>query len=96
MRRQSTKAQARKRILDDGELAAIWKASETAGKFGAFVRLSLLTAQRRTRVAEMKWEEIDADGLWTLPIEPREKENGGRLQLPEAALEIIRAQPRLG
>jgi integrase len=96
MKRQSTKAQARTRILDDGELAAIWKASENAGKFGAFVRLSLLTGQRRTRVAEMKWSEIDADGLWTLPIEPREKENGGKLRLPEAALAIIRGQPRIG
>ena len=96
MRRQSTKAQARDRILDDDELRAIWKACETAGKFGAFVRLSLLTGQRRTRVAEMKWSEIDTNGLWTLPIEPREKENGGKLRLPAAALEIIHAQPRIG
>jgi integrase len=96
MRRQSTKAQARKRILDDAEIRTLWKAAETAGMFGAIARLLLLTGQRRTRVAEMKWSEIDSDGLWTLPIEPREKENGGKLRLPRAALDIIRAQPRIG
>jgi integrase len=95
MRRQSTKAQARERILTDDEIRTLWVAAAEAGKFGAIVRLLLLTAQRMTRVAEMRWSEVDAGGLWTLPLAPREKMNGGKLQLPPAALAIIQAQPRV-
>jgi len=95
MRRQSTHAQARERILTDDEIRTVWTAAAGAGMFGAIIKLLLLTGQRMTRVAEMKWSEVDAGGLWTLPIEPREKMNGGKLQLPPAALEIVRAQPRV-
>jgi integrase len=95
MRRQSTKAQARERILTDDEIRTLWAAAAGAGKFGAIVQLLLLTGQRMTRVAEMKWSEVDVGGLWTLPQAVREKSNGGKLQLPLAALAIIQAQPRL-
>jgi integrase len=95
MRRQSVKAQARARILTDDEIKTVWAAAADAGKFGAIVKLLLLTGQRMSRVAEMKWSEVDGDGLWTLPLAPREKENGGKLQLPPAALEVIRAQARV-
>jgi integrase len=63
--------------------------------FGAIVKLLLLTGQRMTRVAEMKWSEVDAGGLWTLPLAAREKSNGGKLLLPPTALEIVRAQQRV-
>src|SRR5258705_8471557 len=79
MRRQSTKEQARDRTLDDAEIRLIWKEAESAGAFGAIVRLLLLTAQRRTKVAEMRWSEISIAGAWTIPKEPREKENAGLL-----------------
>jgi integrase len=96
MKRQSAHAQARARILDDDELRRIWKASEAhGGAFGGIVRLALLTAQRRSKIAEMRWSEISIVGEWTLPQEPREKQNAGVLVLPEAALAIIRARPRL-
>jgi integrase len=95
MRRQSPKAQARARILTDDEIRAIWKPAATDGPFGALVRLALLTAQRRAKVLTMKWDDL-ADGEWTIPKEPREKDNAGTLVLPELALKIIDAQPRLG
>jgi integrase len=95
MRRQGPKAQARVRILDDDEIRAIWKAAEGAGRFGAIIRLCLLTAQRRTKVSTMKWADVSADGVWTIPQALREKNSAGSLQLPQAALDIIRAQPRL-
>ena len=81
----------RNRILDDDELRAVWKQAE--GTFGAFVRLSLLTGQRKEKVAAMRWEDIDG-AVWTIPTEAREKGNAGALVLPEIALEIINAQPR--
>jgi integrase len=95
MRRQAAKAQARARILDDDEIRAIWKAAAGAGRFGAIIRLCLLTAQRRTKISTMKWDEISGDGEWIIAKAPREKDSAGSLQLPQVALDIIRAQPRL-
>jgi integrase len=106
MRRQSPHAQSRTRILDDAEIAAIWKAAESkmpsaSGKeewndtFGAFIRVALLTAQRRAKVVDMKWDDIADDGTWTIPKAPREKDSVGSVVLPAAALAIINAQPQL-
>jgi integrase len=89
MRVISTKERARKRVLDDDELRAIWKTAEANGQFGALVRLLLLTGQRREKVAAMKWEDIDTDGVWTIPADAREKGNAGKLALPPVALEIL-------
>ena len=82
----------RKRILSDDEIRALWKAAD--GTFGALLKVALLTAQRREKVATMKWSDIDG-GVWTIAMEKREKANAGRLQLPQAVLDIIEAQPRL-
>ena len=95
MHRQSTKAQARARILNDDELRRIWQAAETGGVFGAIVRLCLLTAQRSRKIGGMRWTDI-VDDEWRISAEPREKETGGVLVLPEVALAIIRAQPQIG
>lgn len=96
MRRQNPKAQARARILDDTELAAIWKQAEANGTFGAIIQLCLLTAQRRTKVRDMRWHDISVDGEWTIPAEAREKDTAGSLVLSKAALAIIRDRPHLG
>jgi integrase len=95
MRRQNPKDHVRTRVLDDAEIAAIWNAAEGGGAFGGIIRLALLTSQRRTKIAAMKWSDLSPDGTWTIPIEPREKDTAGTLVLPEMALAIIRAQPQL-
>ena len=95
MRRQDPRAQARARIFEDDELRAIWNAAEDGGTFGGIVRMCLLTAQRRTKVAAMKWADVSLDGEWTIPKAPREKDTAGSLLLPQAAMEIIQVQPRL-
>ena len=96
MQRTSPKERARARTLNDPELRAVWKASEGDDPFGAFVRLLLLTGQRRNTVASMRWQDVAPDGTWTIPAEAREKGNAGELKLPDAALAIIQQQPRLG
>ena len=96
MQRTSPKERARARILSDDELRAVWKAAEGDGAFGAFVRLLLLTGQRRNTVASMRWQDVAPDGTWTIPAEAREKGNAGEIKLPDTALAIVRAQPRLG
>ena len=96
MRRTNPKERARARILDDDEIRAVWKAAEANGTFGALVRLLLLTAQRREKVVSMQWPDISEGGTWTIAAAAREKGTAGELVLPELALAIIHAQPRLG
>jgi integrase len=93
MRRDN--ADPRERTLDDEELRAVWRQAEANGTFGALVRILLLTAQRRGPVLRMRWDDISADGVWEIPAEAREKGNAGALQLPEEAVSIINAQPRI-
>jgi integrase len=94
MGRVDTKNKKRQRVLNDDEIRAVWKVAEANGQFGAIVRLCLLTAQRREKVASMAWSDIEVDGTWNIQAEDREKGNGGALVLPENALEIIREQKR--
>jgi integrase len=94
MARTNPRARQRARILDDDEIRTVWRAGEGAGTFGAIVRILLLTAQRREKVAGMRWQDVALDGEWHIPAEEREKTAGGVLLLPDAAVTILRAQPR--
>jgi integrase len=67
-----------KRVLNDDEIRPLWGACDDAGPFGAMVKLLLLTAQRRDKVATMKWDDV-VDGEWRIPSAPREKSNAGIL-----------------
>jgi integrase len=94
MRRSKPKDRARERILSDDEIRAVW--SHCEGTFGDLVKLLLLTAQRRDKVATMKWDDV-VDGTWSVKNGvKREKGTGGDLVLPPMALNIINNRPRLG
>ena len=92
MRRAAGKS--RTRVLNDGELRAVWKAAAGSGTFGALVRMLLLTAQRRETVLRMRWSDI-SDGVWTIPKVDRAKGNAGSLHLPAQALAIMKALPEI-
>jgi integrase len=83
--RTSQKERARKRILNDTELQAVWKTAEASNDtFSRLVRFILLTAARRSEAAEMTWDEI-ADGVWTLPASrSKTKQDVVRPLSPEA------------
>jgi integrase len=66
MARTRPRERARERVLADNELRAVWQVSETAGRFGAFIRFVLLTAARRTEAAALPWTELSG-GDWILP-----------------------------
>src|SRR6476619_6315921 len=69
MARIRPKQRARSRVLSDDEIRTIWPLLNTAGTFGAMVKLLLLTAQRRDEVAGMAFSEIGSDWTWTIPPE---------------------------
>lgn len=94
MARTNPRARQRARILDDDELRIVWRAAAGAGTFGAIVLVLILTAQRREKVASMRWADVTLDGEWRIPAEEREKTTGGSLLLPAAAVAILREQPR--
>jgi integrase len=94
MRRTKASERARDRILSDEEIRSIW--SKATGTFGNMLKMLLLTAQRREKVASMKWEDVSVDGTWSVKNGvKREKGTGGELVLPPMAVDILRSRPRL-
>jgi len=84
------------RVLSDGEIKAVWAASETASApFGDYVRTLLLLGQRRGETAAMSWQDVDLKkGTWTIP--PAVAKNGREhvVPLPPLAVEIIGRQAK--
>jgi integrase len=94
MKRQNGGDHKRTRTLNDDEIRAVWKSCDEAGTFGGLVQTLLLTGQRRDKVSTMKRADVE-DGVWGIRAEVREKSNAGSLRLPQAALDIIEAQPKI-
>jgi integrase len=88
-------AKSRERTLSDKELAAVWEAAVKLGyPFGPFIQILILTAQRRTEVARMRWQQIDLDaGTWTLDGEDTKAKRKHVVPLSSQALEILRSLP---
>ncbi len=95
MRRTKPRQRARDRVLNDEEIRIFWEASSQCGTFGAFLQICLLTSQRKTKVRLLRWDDIDDNGLWSIPSEAREKTNANSLLLPPKALQIIHAQHKV-
>jgi integrase len=86
---------ARDRVLSDGELAAVWRAADALDlTYSAFIRVLILTGQRRSEVAGMTWREIDLDAkLWTLPAARAKNGREHKIPLSDLAVEILRSLP---
>jgi len=83
---------SRERVLTEVELSAVWHACG-ADDYGRIVRLLLLTAQRRTEVGSMQWNEIDTvSGLWALPSTRTKNRRPHLLPLTPAALALLPAR----
>jgi integrase len=91
-----SKEKSRERVLDDEELRDVWNASgELECPYGPYLRLLILTAQRRGEVAGITWNEIDLDKkLWTLSAARTKPGRVHDVPLSEPALEILRKLPR--
>ena len=87
--------EARDRVLTDDEIRSLWRSTGSfPGPWGDFTRLLLLTAARRTELAEMTRDEVSG-ALWTLPAERVKNDKQFVLPLSRAAQEIIASIPTL-
>ena len=93
MGRIKPRERARRRILSDDELREIWPLLGSQGMFGAFVRVLLLTGQRRDEVAYLRRAEIADDGVWSIPAERYKTKRANIVPLSAEALALIEAQP---
>jgi integrase len=86
----------RDRVLDDTELRRVWEAAQQCGNaFGAFVKMALLTGQRRTNVARMRWQDIDLEQrIWTIPL-MKSGHKGFMVPLSDLALQTLVGIPRI-
>jgi integrase len=84
--------QARDRVLSEDEIRSVWNALEPEPpKIRAIFRLALLTAQRRSEIAGMTWDELDLDaGWWTIPAERSKNRLAHRVPLAPEAMRVLR------
>lgn len=84
---------SRDRVLKDTELLEVWRAADSlAAPFDSFIRLLILTGQRRSEVTGMTWGEIDrAAATWTIPAD-RAKNKAAHIVplVPSAVAELDR------
>jgi integrase len=86
-------AKPRERVLDDAEIAAVWRAAGD-DDFGKIVRLLILTGQRRSEVGGMTWGEIDTErGTWTITASRTKNGRAHTLPLSALALSLIGSVP---
>jgi integrase len=84
----------RDRVLDDDELRRLWLASDAVGgNAGAYAKLLILTGQRRSEIAGLKWSEIEGDVL-ALPAERMKGKQAHVVPLSTQAAAIIAAMPK--
>jgi integrase len=86
----------RDRILTHDEIRWLWKATDRLGyPFGPFVRLLLLTGQRRDEVAKSRCREFPRPELWQIPKERTKNGIATDVPLSRAAQDVIAALPRI-
>ena len=79
----------RDRVLDNGEIVAVWAATgEEAPLMAAMFKLRLITAQRGNEISRMRWTDIDG-AWWTIPAEHSKNGYSHRVWLSECALAIL-------
>ena len=88
----------RDRFLDMDEVRRVYAGADLLGyPFGGFVKMLLLTAQRRTEVAEVRWDQIDlGTGTWVIPSDSTKAGRAHLVPLSAAAVRLLKSAPRLG
>jgi integrase len=90
---EAPKAKSRKRVLTDGELIAIWNATEEPTTFNIIVRLLMLTGQRRNEIAAFRRTWIVRETV-TFPDWAVKNGHGHELPVCTMAAELLQKQAR--
>jgi integrase len=90
--------QPRTRVLSDAELVKVYRAAERCGyPYGNIVQLLLLTAQRRTEIASLRWSYINQEErLITLPPELVKNNREHVFVYGDRAADVLERMPRIG
>jgi integrase len=88
----------RDRVLSDTEILWFWRATDQVGwPFGPIGKLLLLTAQRLSEVASLRWAEVNLEKrTWTIPRERTKSDRAHVVALSGPAVEILEGLPRFG
>lgn len=92
-------APQRDRVLDATEWQAVWDAS-FGDSMGEYFRFLMMSAQRKSNVASMRWDELQGD-VWTIPREKMKATRADSAKAHEVPLTpamsaIINARYRVG
>ncbi len=84
----------RDRIYEADEMRKLWETFQ--GATGDIYKLILITGQRQSEVAGMRWDELDFDDAsWTVPGERMKSKRVHLVPLSSIALEVLRNVPRV-
>jgi integrase len=88
----------RDRYLDMSEVRAVYEAADMMGyPFAGFLKMLILSGQRRTEVASMRWADLDLDaGTWVLQSEDTKSARAHLVPLSPQAIELLKATPQFG
>ena len=86
----------RERVLSNDELRAIWNAAGN-DTYGVIIKLLILTGQRRSEIAELRWAEVDLERrALNLSTERTKNKRQHVVPLAPTALALLRGRPRTG
>jgi integrase len=90
--------EARDRVLDMDQVKRVWLAAGLLGfPYAPLIRTLLLTAQRRSEVASMRWSDVDLEaGTWLLKADATKAGRAHLVPLSAPMIELLKALPRLG
>jgi integrase len=84
----------RKRVLNDEEIFAFWRAVKRLPEpYRPALQLLLLTGARHREVTEMRWREVKGS-VWTVPAERFKSDSEHIVPLSDGALAVLSEIPR--
>lgn len=94
--RNPQKPTPRDRFLSDDGIKVFWRACDKMGSpFGPGFKLLLVTGQRRSEVFGASRAEVNKDGIWTIPGARAKNGIAHIVPLPQLAIDIIDALPKV-
>jgi integrase len=86
----------RDRVLSDSEIVAVWQAcDQLPPPWCQMIRTLMLTGQRRSEVATMRWSEVEG-ATWVIPREKVKKDRPHAVPLSATAAATLATLPRWG